>query len=96
MVANDLEFVLAQFGVCETDIETNPRITETIKDTMESAIRHDITEDYQDRYFIGDITQIHVYETRNSTTYMYVDIVLAMYCIRLDTLTFDSNKHYNI
>jgi hypothetical protein len=31
MVADDLEFVLAQFGVCETDIETNPRITETIK-----------------------------------------------------------------
>ena len=31
MVADDLEFVLAQFGVCETEIETNPRITETIK-----------------------------------------------------------------
>ncbi len=31
MTAEDLEFVLAQFGVCETDIETNPRITETIK-----------------------------------------------------------------
>ena len=31
MVADDLEYVLAQFGVCETDIETNPRITETIK-----------------------------------------------------------------
>lgn len=46
MVANDLEFVLAQFGVCETDIETNPRITETIKDTMESAIRNDLTGDF--------------------------------------------------
>ena len=31
MVADDLEFVLAQLGVCETEIETNPRITETIK-----------------------------------------------------------------
>jgi len=46
MVADDLEYVLAQFGVCETDIETNPRITETIKDTMETAIKNDISGAY--------------------------------------------------